>query len=153
MVSKGEIDALRASLGISEDELITHKKAYDVLSTTGSEKALNAFLDEKRDKIASFYATLRKWGVYNYRPDKRTFQVITDYYDAWLYDVRNDPDRPENQSMTLEELLQNFKTGMEDFLKKINFRDRKIGNMPEALKPVWPRKPTNPDVGEGAPEK
>ncbi len=104
MGTKSRIVALMEELEISQEKLIAHRKAHDSLSRYGNEKALDGIPQRDRYTIGQFYYELRKWGIFDYDPETGKCRKLIDYLDGWVHTLRNQPERPEFQNITREEV-------------------------------------------------
>lgn len=124
MASQSRITALAEEMGLSY-ALEAHYKAHYSLSHYGNPKPLDAIPQEQRDEIAKFYKILRDRGIYCYNPETGKAKEITGYYEAWVRTLRNDPDRPEMQHVTVSQVNDLIHNSTDELKKRIGFRERK----------------------------
>jgi hypothetical protein len=124
LARQGEIDFIRERFGLSQDDLTDHFKAYYSLSNYGNSRALDAIPDEKRDRIAQFYKSLRQINIFCYNPESGKSKETIGYYQSWVKTLRNNPDRPEFKDINIEQVKEIIKNGMDEFKKNSGFRER-----------------------------
>ena len=124
-------------VGIFDEELVTHWKAHDTMSRTGSETALKGLSDDARNRAMKFYRALRDVGILPYKPSegKMRFYITADYYHCWKVHLRSMRDRPEWQFITTEDVHKLLDLSIVEVKKQMDHRpklwedaDQKINN-------------------------
>jgi hypothetical protein len=89
-----KIEEIMLSMELDDEQLIEHHRAWEAVTRHGSERKLNAIDKEVREKIGRFYRKLRELGIYPgpIRDGKLTWQVSTDYREAWYKQLKKRPD-------------------------------------------------------------
>jgi len=124
MNDRPKIEEIMLSMELDEDQLIDHQRAYESLNRHGSDRKLKAIDQGARQKIARFYRRLRELGIYPgpIHEGKLTWQVSTDYREAWYQLLKKRPD--EYPYITRDEVNQILDAYYQELAQRFKGRGR-----------------------------
>lgn len=99
-----QIEQLRISCGLDDEDLVLYYKASDYLSATGKDLKMRAIPAETRERITKFYRHLREAGLYAAEPkqERPKYHEIVSYEEGWYRILKANPN--ESPQITREDV-------------------------------------------------